>query len=196
MKKKANELKVKDSFMDDLAGSTQEKIIEAASKLMTEKGVTDTSLADIAGEVGISKGTLFYYYSSKNDLVYDVAERNLDLITADILSWMESIRGQVAPSEILKVAMERIVHADTRGKLHIYLLRDAASDSHLKERFQATYLKWKQMIEGALKSVYGDDKADLDVQADIILSVIDGLTIQKVLGIDDAPIEGMARWLA
>ncbi len=50
----------------------------------------------------------------------------------------------------------------------------------LEERFQATYLKWKQMIEGALKSVYGDDKADLDVQADIILSVIDGLTIQKV----------------
>ena len=122
----------RDSVMDDLAGSTQEKIIEAASELMTEKGVTDTSLADIADEVGISKGTLFYYYSSKNDLVYDVAQRNLDLITADILSWMESIRGQVAPSEILKVAMERIVHADTRGKLHIYLLRDATSDVHLK----------------------------------------------------------------
>ena len=52
------------------------------------------------------------------------------------------------------------------------------------------------MIEGALKSVYCDDKAGLDVQADIILSVIDGLTIQKVLGINDAPIERMARWLA
>ena len=52
------------------------------------------------------------------------------------------------------------------------------------------------MIEDALRSVYGDDKADLDVQADIILSVIDGLTIQKVLGINDAPIERMARWLA
>ncbi len=196
MRKEANKPEVKDCVMHDLAGSTQEKIIEAASKLMTEKGVTDTSLADIANEVGISKGTLFYYYSSKNDLVYDVAQRNLDLITADILSWMESIRGQVAPSEILKVAMERIVHADTRGKLHIYLLRDATSDAHLKERFQATYLKWKQMIEDALKSVYGEDKADLDVQADIILSVIDGLTIQKVLGINDAPIERMARWLS
>lgn len=196
MKKKVNEFEGKNSSMDDLAGSTQERIIEAASKLMTERGVTDTSLADIAGEVGISKGTLFYYYSSKNDLVYDVAQRNLDLITEDILSWIESIRGQVAPSEILKVAMERIVHADTRGKLHIYLLRDAASDAHLRERFQDTYLKWKQMIEDALRSVYSDDKDDLDVQADIILSVIDGLTIQKVLGINDAPIERMARWLA
>jgi len=51
MKKDAKSLKVEDSVMDDLAGSTQEKIIEAASKLMTEKGVTDTSLADIANEV-------------------------------------------------------------------------------------------------------------------------------------------------
>lgn len=196
MKKEANELNAKNCTMDKSSGSTQERIIKAASKLMTEKGVTDTSLADIANEVGISKGTLFYYYSSKNDLIYDVAERNLDLITEDILLWIESIRGQVAPSEILKVAMERIVHADTRGKLHIYLLRDATSDVHLKERFQATYLKWKQMIEDALRSVYGGDKADLDVQADIILSVLDGLTIQRVLGIDDMPIERMARWLA
>jgi AcrR family transcriptional regulator len=196
MKREASKPKVKDCAMDNSAGNTQEKIIEAASKLMTEKGVTDTSLADIANEVGISRGTLFYYYSSKNDLVYDVAQRNLDLITEDILSWIESIRGQVAPSEILNVAMERIVHADTRGKLHIYLLRDAASDAHLRERFQDTYLKWKQMIEDALRSVYSDDKDDLDVQADIILSVIDGLTIQKVLGINDAPIERMARWLA
>ena len=70
--------------MDNSAGNTQEKIIEAASRLMTEEGVTDTSLADIANEVGISRGTLFYYYSSKNDLVYDVAERNLDLITEDL----------------------------------------------------------------------------------------------------------------
>jgi len=81
MKKDANKPKVKDCAMDDSAGSTRERIIEAASRLMTEEGVTDTSLADIANEVGISRGTLFYYYSSKNDLVYDVAERNLDLIT-------------------------------------------------------------------------------------------------------------------
>ena len=52
------------------------------------------------------------------------------------------------------------------------------------------------MIEDALKSICDDDKADLDVQADIILSVIDGLTIQKVLGINDAPIESMARCMA
>ncbi len=64
--------------------------------------------------------------------------------------------GQVAPADILKVAVERIVQADTRGKLHIYLLQDATtSDVHLRERFQATYLKWKQMIEDALRSVYG-----------------------------------------
>jgi len=81
MKKKVNEFEGKNSSMDDLAGSTQERIIEAASnELMTERGVTDTSLADIAGEVGISKGTLFYYYSSKNDLVYDcgAAKSGLD----------------------------------------------------------------------------------------------------------------------
>ncbi|NLB53646.1 MAG: helix-turn-helix transcriptional regulator, partial [Syntrophomonadaceae bacterium] len=40
--------------------------------LMAEKGIIKTSLADIAREVGISKGTLFYHFASKDDLVNDI----------------------------------------------------------------------------------------------------------------------------
>ncbi|MGG7060792.1 TetR/AcrR family transcriptional regulator, partial [Clostridium tertium] len=47
----------------------KENILLAATKLMTKNGIKNTSLADIAKAVDISKGTLYYHYSSKDDLI-------------------------------------------------------------------------------------------------------------------------------
>ena len=45
------------------------KILKSAIRLIGENGVEGTSLSDIAKDVGISKGTLYYYYSTKSDIV-------------------------------------------------------------------------------------------------------------------------------
>ena len=52
-------------------------IVNAASRVIIKKGVENTSLEDIANEVGMSKGALYYYYPSKNDLLLDVSEKHV-----------------------------------------------------------------------------------------------------------------------
>ena len=47
----------------------KETILSAATDLIIKQGVKNTSLADIAKASNISKGTLYYHYSSKNDLI-------------------------------------------------------------------------------------------------------------------------------
>ena len=44
----------------------KETILSAATDLIIKQGVKNTSLADIAKASNISKGTLYYHYSSKN----------------------------------------------------------------------------------------------------------------------------------
>ena len=44
--------------------SVRAAILETATRLFTEKGIHETSLADIAKEARLSKGTLYYYYPS------------------------------------------------------------------------------------------------------------------------------------
>ena len=61
----------------------QLNIIKVATELIGKKGVEKTSLADIAREAGISKGTLYYYYPTKNDirtckLVFEIAFIDLE----------------------------------------------------------------------------------------------------------------------
>lgn len=49
--------------------STKEAIVEAAFTLIARHGLKSTSLSMIASEVGISKPAIYYYFSSKEELV-------------------------------------------------------------------------------------------------------------------------------
>ena len=55
---------------------TRARIEKAAIRLFVEKGVAETSVRDIARSVEISEGALYRHFVSKEDLVWDVFERN------------------------------------------------------------------------------------------------------------------------
>ena len=177
--------------------SARQSILDAASKLIAQKGVKNTSLADISKEVGISKGTLYYYYSNKNDIIYDIADIHLKQITEELLSWIDNIEQNIAPEEILKVVFERISTAETRGKLHLYLISDAVtSNEPLKQRFREKYKEWRITLEDGLRKVLTNRTADYSVLSYIILAALDGFTIQWRLGVERIPIDGIANIFA
>ena len=55
---------------------TRERIEKAAIRLFVEKGVAETSVRDIARAVDVSEGALYRHFVSKEELVWDVFERN------------------------------------------------------------------------------------------------------------------------
>ena len=50
------------------------RIIDAAWKLFREEGFGETTINDIIKEAGISKGTFYYYFRSKDDLLGTLSE--------------------------------------------------------------------------------------------------------------------------
>jgi AcrR family transcriptional regulator len=49
------------------------RIIQAATKIFSEKGYQDTSMDDIAKEIGVTKATLYSYFDSKKDIYNIIA---------------------------------------------------------------------------------------------------------------------------
>jgi len=159
--------------------------------------VKNTSLADIAKEVGISKGTLYYYYSTKDDIIYDITDIHLKQITEELLSWIGAIENDATPEEILVVVFEKILKAETRGKLHLYLISDAAiGNNSLKERFKQRYREWRTTLEDGTRMVLKDKKVNYEILSYIILAVLDGFTIQQMIGVEKIPIKDIANILA
>ena len=58
-----------------LGTDTRDAILSAATALLKENTFDTVTLALIAKEAGISKGTLYNYYSSKEDILFDLADR-------------------------------------------------------------------------------------------------------------------------
>lgn len=57
-----------------MAKGTREKIINTAWKLFYEEGFGETTINDIIREADISKGTFYYYFRSKDDLLGTLSE--------------------------------------------------------------------------------------------------------------------------
>ncbi|TLS38289.1 TetR/AcrR family transcriptional regulator [Pseudalkalibacillus caeni] len=48
------------------------KIIEKSLQLFETKGFSETSIQDIVDEMGVTKGTFYYYFKSKKQLLMDI----------------------------------------------------------------------------------------------------------------------------
>ena len=58
-----------------MAGNTKERILETALELFAQSGYLGTSMSDIAGELGITKGALYKHYTSKQEILSSIVER-------------------------------------------------------------------------------------------------------------------------
>lgn len=62
----------------------KKEILEAAAKLFLKKGFAETSMLDIANEVGVVKGLCYRYFKSKQELFGACLELLTDLFTGQI----------------------------------------------------------------------------------------------------------------
>ncbi len=62
-----------------------QEIYLLAAQLFVEKGVGATSLSDIAKTLNITKAGLYYYFESKQELLYRIVELGLDNVKDEVL---------------------------------------------------------------------------------------------------------------
>lgn len=173
---------------------TKQMILKVAGELMTQNGIKETSLAHIAKAVGISKGTLYYHYLSKDDIIYDIAENHLNEMTRELLQWIEMLEDDLKLEEVIHVVMKKIIESETRGKLHLYLMNSAIlQNSHMKDRFKVKYKMWRDTLNEGINRV--SSRKESNILACTLLAILDGLTIQNLLGIEETPYQEMAKAL-
>ncbi|MGM0865098.1 MAG: TetR/AcrR family transcriptional regulator [Bacillota bacterium] len=77
----------------------KEKLTEHAVRLFDEKGFTVTSIQDIVESIGVTKGTFYYYFSSKEELLKEIHMRYID----GLLSKQERVLGDDRKSYMEKL---------------------------------------------------------------------------------------------
>ena len=55
---------------------TREQIIDAAERVFHKKGVSRSSLSDIAEEAGVTRGAIYWHFKNKHDIFVAMTERH------------------------------------------------------------------------------------------------------------------------
>lgn len=176
---------------------SREIILAAAERLIAARGVADSSLADIASAAGVSRGTLYWHYRSKEELILDIAESHMAALTAKFVAISETGEGDGLP-EIFESLFDEVLADETRSNLHMHLVHAVFEGSDpVRERLAGSYREWRRMISRQLALHGVGTKAASDA-ASLVVAAIDGLILQaKVAGRRDRAAERrIARFLA
>ena len=95
---------------------TKRKIFETSMKLFAEKGYDATSVEDITAAVGVAKGTLYYHFSSKEEIFNFLVEEgikllqnSIDIKTAKLNNYIDKLKAIVLIEIKIVVKYEDII---------------------------------------------------------------------------------------
>lgn len=153
------------------------KILDATAALLEHKTLSDISLAEIAAASGISKGTLYYYYKTKTDILFDITDRYLDQQWDELIAWTENKEKDTSVHRLVKYVVERNT-ASAGMRLHL-IHAAMLGDEILREKLLERYRVFERLI--AEKIAERTDVVQADYLTWLILLASDGLIVQEAL---------------
>ncbi len=170
-------------------------ILDAAERLLSRQ--PDVSLADIAREADISKGTLFYHYRSKTEIYLDIGERYWTQLSDALLKWVDDRKKITTPTRLVRYTMQRGVF-DKSGPLRLHLFVDAISrvqeGNAVRDALIRQYTHFKNILKTRI--VERMPGADGEQLAWTLLIMVDGLMVQYSLQNTEIDIDAYIEWLA
>lgn len=172
--------------------SVREAILDVAENLFLQGGVNGVSLQDIATVANLSKGTLYYYYPTKESLVMELAHNNIEHITDMLFSWVDSLsRGDNARSALLSLVNDLTENGMMGGFFMVLCSAAAMGDSSLRELLSSAFKEWVVMFEVGVLKLQSKNAAALRNRSNMFFTMLLGFVFERQGGISDPDREAL-----
>jgi TetR/AcrR family transcriptional regulator, transcriptional repressor for nem operon len=154
----------------------RERIVVAASELIAERGVAETSVDDVIERAGASKSQLYHYFEDRASLLRAVVIHNAERVVGDLppLDGWRAIRSWFDSLVALQVE-RRACRGCPIGSLVGQL---AESDEQARLALVAAFDQWEARLREGLRSMRRagklDSGADPERLATVTLAAIQG----------------------
>lgn len=172
-------------YVKDKQEEQRSKITKAAMKVLFEQGLNEMTFRNVAAEAGISPGTLYYYYNTKDLMLYDILDHN----TSKTVALVETLHNDLSDkNEVFPVLMEMMndyVKNTKQNMIFLHILHEAVSGNvELADKINEKYQAWFESFEDMIEIYYGISKGPLNkAMAIFIDALIDGFSLMELLGI-------------
>ena len=157
----------------------RQKILDKSLKLFSRRGFAQTSVADIAKESNISKGLLYHYFSSKEQLFEEILTSSLNVIFEYIDINKDGILTQ---SELEKFILN-VFKSLEQDYLNWMLVFQLFTQPELFENGirildnNASVTKFKNLISGYFQ---GKNEINPQIRTTYFISIILGISVSYI----------------
>lgn len=118
----------------------RQRILASAAQLFAENGIHGTGLAEISQRAEVSKGTLYYHYTTKDMLVCDVCEIHLAHMMNKLYAWLNVVQDDLDVRDAFSELFDMLTDDAFDVKLHIALCSEASlGNTELQNVFREKY---------------------------------------------------------
>ena len=137
-----------------------ETILEAATRVLIREGYTRTTTNRVAAAAGISVGSLYQYFPSKDALVVELLRRHREAMVRVLASHLEGL-DEATPIE---AAVRRLVHAtleahDVNPRLHRVMVEEV-----LRKDARAEVGDFEPRVEAMVAATLGTYQSRLRIR--------------------------------
>lgn len=167
---------------------TQETILKAAIKIFSEKGYSAATTSEIAQEAGVAEGTIFRYFSKKKELLYQIAQKTIDLFSHHIaFSTLEEVlkENETKDAKILLKAliMDRLILLEQYFPYIKVVFYEAQFHEDIREMIHEKIVKKGMLLMQtvfAQRTIAGEFKTiDSNIATRSLIGMIVAMFLQK-----------------
>jgi len=174
--------------------SKKDAILQAATRLFSEKGFKETSIAELSKATGAAEGTIFYHFKNKEDIFLCILEDTRNRVVEEFERYLEEEKFDTGLEMIEGACSFYFYLAGTMGDQFLLLHRRhphelAEVNPVCREHLEAIYNSFVNGFERAILLGQKDGsirKMSSKKIALIIFSMVDGLVRFKTYNLYDA----------
>ena len=166
---------------DERKTERREQILEGARRCFADHGYEGATVAKLEGEIGLSRGAIFNYFPSKEDLFLELA------------AWDTKRVSEVFLDQGLEGVLHEILEFDPSWlAVYLELVRRARTDPAFRKRLEDRETEFvlanRARVEEAQRA--GQIRDDLDAKSlgIFVNLVLHGLMVQRATGEDPPPV--------
>ncbi len=162
----------------------KEVILRAAIEVFAKNGLKNTKIIEVANKAGVGKGTVYEYFSSKEEIFETAFEYSMKKVIEKL---QLSAQENITPDERLKKMIKgfsSMVDADRTFieiTFHFWAEGVRSGNKILNKKIEKVYTDSKKIISSVLEEGIRSrifKKIDTEVYASIIVALFDGLLLQ------------------
>jgi AcrR family transcriptional regulator len=164
----------------DTAGkSRREQLLDQAARELNSKGISMTSLTDVADKLGFSRASLYYYVEDREDLMFQVYLRSSEIMARRLEEAAQSGRGTLQVLGNFISSTLDPAEPELAALSEIGLLDQAARETVLGI-FEAVVARLASLLEAGAKA--GRIRCcDFEIVARTIISIIHSIPLNSPL---------------